>query len=191
MAPKFVVIIPVKPYVKRFVELNYGLPADFSKHPEIQRQVLRCLKKPRTRKDLQYDKQQLCTYTETMEIVISQDYFYRYGWEFSKTDTVTFGKIFETSIKCKMHNVVSIYRGVGLTIKESIQKFQEHYKMEEEYWSYESIKKEYYRRRPENDIDFFVEIIDKIDHLFMELLSRKKDNSTPKKTHHETAEQTV
>jgi len=191
MSEKFVVTIPVKPYVKRFVELNYGLPADFSRYPDIQKEVLRCLKKPRTRFDLQFDRQQLCTYTETMEIVISQDYFYRYGWEFSKTDTVTFGKMFESTVKCKMHNVVSIYRGVGLSIKESIQKFQEHYKMEEEYWSYESIKKEYYRRRPENEIDFFVEIIGKVDSLFMEILSRKKDNITPKKAQHETAEQTL
>lgn len=186
MPEKFVVTIPVKPYVKRFVELNYGLPADFTKHPDIQKEVIRCLKKPRTRKDMQYESQQLCTYTETLEIAISQDYFYRYGWEFSKTDTVTFGKIFESTIKCKMHNVVSIYRGIGLSIKESIQKFQEHYSMEEEYWSYESIKKEYYRRRPKNEIDFFIDIIDKIDNLFMELLSRKKDNSTSKKIHHET-----
>jgi len=191
MSDKFVVTIPVKPYVKRFIELNYGLPADFSKHPDIQKEVLRCLKKPRTRFDVQFDRQQLCTYTQTMEIVISQDYFYRYGWEFSKTDTVTFGKIFESMVKCKMHNVVSIYRGVGLTIKESIQKFQEHTKMEEEYWPYESIKKEYYRRRPENEIDFFVEIIGKIDTIFMEILSRKKDNITRQKTQHETAEQTI
>ena len=63
--------------------------------------------------------------------------------------------------------------------------------MEEEYWSYESIKKEYYRRRPDNEINFFVEIIGKIDTLFMVILSRKKYNITPTKKHHETAEQTL
>lgn len=85
-----------------------------------------------------------------------------------------------------MHNMVSIYRGVGLSIKDSIQKFQVNNSMEEEYWSYESIKKEYYRRRPENEINFFTEIIEKIDELFMVTLSRKKDNVTNKKTNYET-----
>jgi len=177
---KFVVSIPVKPYVKRFIELNYGLPADFTNHPEIHKVVCRSLKKPRTQYDKQFENK-LCTYTETIEIVISQRDFYRYGWEFSRTDVVEFGKSFESIIKCNMHNVVNIYRGVGLSIKDSIQKYQVHYKMEEEYWPYESIKKEYYRRRPVNQIDFFVEIIGKIDELFMLTLSRKKDNVTPKK----------
>ena len=185
MPEKFVVTIPVKPYVKRFVELNYGLPADFTKHPDIQKEFRRCLRKPVTRREIQFDNR-LCCYTENLEIVISQDDFYRYGWELSKTDTVAFGKIFESSIKSRMHTVVSIYRGVGLSIKESILKFQSHYLMEEEYWSYESIKKEYYRRRPENGIDFYTEIIGKIDELFMGTLSRKKDNVPPQKQHHET-----
>jgi hypothetical protein len=191
MAQKFVVTIPVKPYVKRFIELNYGLPADFSSDPEIQREFRRCLKKPITRREAIYANREMCTYTQSLDIVISQDDFYRHGWEVSKTDTVTFGKIFESSIKCKMHNMVSIYRGVGLSIKDSIQKFQEHYHMEEEYWSYESIKKEYYRRRPDQEINFFVEIIGKIDTIFMDTLSRKKDNVPLKKTHHETVEQTI
>ena len=182
---KFVVTIPVKPYVKRFIELNYGLPADFSKHPEIQKEVRRCLRKPNTRFDKQFENK-LCTYTDQLEILISQDDFYRYGWEFSRTDVVAFGKLFETVIKCRMHNIVSIYRGVGLSIKDSIQKFQVHYSMEEEYWSYESIKKEYYRRRPDQEINFFTEIIDKIDELFMVTLSRKKDNVTTQKTVYET-----
>ena len=187
---KFVVTIPVKPYVKRFVELNYGLPADFTKHPEIHKEVCRSLKKPCTHRDNQFENK-LCTYTETLEIVISQRDFYRYGWEFSRTDIVSFGKSFETTIKCNMHNTVNIYRGVGLSIKESIIKFQDHYSMEEEYWSYESIKKEYYRRRPENEIDFFIEIIGKIDELFMRTLSRKRDNVPPQKIAYETVEQAL
>lgn len=177
MPEKFAVTIPVKPYVKRFVELNYGLPADFSKQPEIQKELRRCLRKPDTRYDRKFENR-LSTYTASLGLLISQDDFYRFGWEFSKTDIVMFGKLFETAIKSKMHNVVSIYRGIGLSIKESILKFQENHSMEEEYWAYETIKKEYYRRRPTNGIDFFPEIIDKIDSLFMVTLSRKNDNST-------------
>lgn len=185
MSEKFVVTIPVKPYIKRYIELNYGFPADFSKHQEIQKEVRRCLRKPSTRFDRQFENK-LCTYTSQLEILISQDDFYRYGWEFSLTDVVAFGKLFETVIKTRMHNTVTIYRGIGLSIKDSILKFQDHYQMHEEYWPFESIKKEYYRRRPGQEINFFTEIIDKIDELFMVTLSRNKDNITAKKQTHET-----
>lgn len=181
MPEKFSVTIPVKSYVKRFIELNYGLPADFTKHPDIQKELRRCLRKPNTRYNRKFENK-LSTYTQELELQISQDDFYRYGWEFSKTDVVMFGKLFESSIKSRMHNVVSIYRGIGLSIKDSILKFQDHYSMEEEYWPYESIKKEYYRRRPETGIDFFPEIINKIDTLFKVTLSSKKDNITSTKT---------
>ena len=186
MSEKFVVTIPVKPYVKRFIEMNYGLPADFSKYPELQKEVQRCLRKPVTEYDRQFENK-LCTYTKTLEIVISQDNFYRYGWEFSKTDIVSFGKIFEYTIKSQMHNTVTIYRGIGLTTKDSIQKFQKHFSMEEEYWPFDSIKKEYYRKRPDVEVNFFPEIIEKINHLFMSTLSPKRDNVGAKKQHYETA----
>lgn len=187
MAEKFVVTIPVKPYVKRYIELNYGNPTDFYPYPDIQREFLRCLRKPTTRRDKQFEDK-LCTYTESIDILISQDHFYRYGWDVSKTDVVVFGKKFETEIKCKMHNTVNAYRGLGLSIKDSILRFQSHFGMEEEYWNYESIKKEYYRRRPDEPIDFITEIIEKIDHLFMDTLSRKKDNVPSKKITYETVE---
>ena len=187
MSEKFVVTIPVKPYVKRFIELNYGSPADFTKCPELQKEVHRCLRKPVTEYDRQFENK-LTTYTQNLEIVISQDNFYRYGWEFSKSDIVSFGKIFEYRIKSQMHLTVTVYRGLGLSTKKSILKFQEYFSMEEEYWKYESIVKEYYRKKQDVEIDFFGEIIEKINHLFMSTLSVKKDNVGVKKHLYETVE---
>jgi hypothetical protein len=187
MPEKFVVTIPVKPYVKRFVELNYGLPADFTAHPAIHKELRRCLRKP----DTQYDRKlenRMSTYSATIDLLISQDDFYRYGWEFSRTDVVMFGKNFECLIKSQMHATVTIYRGIGLTTKDSILNFQKHFSMEEEYWPFDSIKKEYYRKKAVAEIDFFPEIINKINHLFLMALSPKKDNARNKKAKHEAAE---
>jgi hypothetical protein len=183
---KFVVTIPVKPYVKRFVELNYGLPADFTQDDEIIKLVRRCLKNPNTRFDNMYDYL-LRTHTDTLEIVISQDEFYRHGWEFSKTDIVMFGKRFETPIKKKMRGIVSFYVGLGYSKKDAIIKYQEKNLMEEYFWPYESIKKDYYRKRPTEKIDFFDDIIDKIEELFMVKVSRKKDTFTLQNYTRETA----
>lgn len=185
MSDKFVVTIPVKPYVKRFVELNYGLPADFTNFPDLYKEVQIRLRKPET----QYDRKletKLCTYSETLEIVISQDLFYRHGWEFSRTDIVSFGKIFENTLKSKMHTAVTVYRGIGVSTKDSILRFQDNYRMEEEYWPFDSIKKEYSRKRPDIELDFFTEIISQIDHLLMLALSPKRDNARTKKIQNET-----
>lgn len=186
MSEKFVVTIPVKPYVKRFIELKYGFPADFSRDEEVKLLIRRCLKKPDTRYDRKYEYE-LCTHTESLDILISQDEFYKHGWEFSKTDIVMFGKRFEVPIKKKMRGIVCFYVGMGLNIKDSILKYQKKYQMEEEFWPYESIRKEYFRKRPTERIDFFDEIIDKIDELFTVNPSHKRDTFTLKNYTHETA----
>lgn len=161
---KFVVAIPVKPYVKRFIEVNYGLPADFSHDQDLSRLVNRCLKKPDTRYEKKYD-QGICTYTETLEILISQDQFYRYGWEFSKTDVVAFGQEVESSAKTLMRSMVGVYHAIGLPINVSIEKFQTRFGFDEDVWNYQTIKKDFYRNGTKNPISFDDEIFKKIEQI--------------------------
>ena len=187
MPEKFVVTIPIKYYVKRFIELNYGLPADFSNNPDIQKELRRCLRKPDVRWDYKFNDT-MCGYTEKLEILISQDDFYRYGWEFSKTDVINFGKMFEMIIKRRMREIVKIYCEVGGSIRDSIRKFQTEFSMEEEYWPYESIKKEYFRHRPDYSLSIMDELSKKINTLFLENVSPKKDRISKAKQNYETAE---
>lgn len=164
MSDKFFVTIPVKPYVKRFIEVNYGFPADFSGNPDISKLINRCLKKPDTRYDKKYEKG-ICTYTETLEIVISQDQFYRYGWEFSKTDIVAFGQEFEAAAKALMRTMVGVYHAIGLPINISIDKFQHRFGYDEDVWNYQTIKKDFYRNGTKYPVDFDEEIFKKIEHI--------------------------
>ncbi len=149
---KFNLTVPVKPYVKRFLENNYGNPVDFRNHPRENEMFKRMLKKPCYDKEHMY-KQELFRQSHSVEIEISDRDFYRHGWELSKTDIVSFGKHFEKQAKWLMRTVVSTYVGYGMAIEKSITKFQERFKMEEEFWSFDSIKKDYYRLRDNNDID--------------------------------------
>lgn len=57
MSEKFVVTIPVKPYVKRFLSINYADPVDFTTDPEVNRFFLNLLRKPSTSRDKQYPDQ--------------------------------------------------------------------------------------------------------------------------------------
>jgi hypothetical protein len=190
MPEKFVVTIPVKPYVKRFIEQNYGLPADFSKDPDAHKFFIDLLRKPNTSRDRKYPEQ-LCTYTETLEVLISQHDFYKYGWELTRTDIVTFGKRFEERSKSMMRSFVGVYVALGLPPYKSINKFQQRFNFDETYWPYESIKKDFYRNGGAEKIDFEGEIYCKVEKIILRTLYDSGTISKLAKTQYETAEQTI
>lgn len=150
---KFNITVPVKTYVKRFLENNYGNPVDFRNHPRENEMFKRMLKKPNFGKEHMYRKE-LCLHVHTIEIVISERDFYRHGWELSKTDIVSFGKHFEKNAKWLMRSVVSTYISFGIPINIAINKFQTRFQLEEEYWPFDSIKKDFFRFKINNGIDF-------------------------------------
>jgi len=150
---KFNVTVPVKPYVKRFLENNYGNPIDFRCFPRENEMFKRMLKKPCYDMERMY-KTELCLHTQLVEISISDRDFYRHGWELSKTDIISFGKYFERNAKMLMRSVVSTYISFGIPTNIAIVKFQNRFQMEEEYWPFESILKDFCRFKNNNDINF-------------------------------------
>ncbi len=149
---QFNVTVPVKPYVKRFLENNYGDPVDFRNHPRENELFKRMLKKPCHDNEHKYTNE-LCKQTHSVEILISERDFYRNGWELTKTDIVNFGKYFEKHAKWLMRTVVSTYVQHGTPVHRSIMNFQTRFMMEEEYWSFDSIKKDFYRLRESEGIN--------------------------------------
>jgi len=181
---KFTISVPVKPYVKRFLEINYGSPVDFSKDPKALKTFRNLLRKPSTRFDTKYPDSRIYNKPE-VEIYISEDDFYRYGWELTKTNITAFGKYFEENVKFFMRTVVGVYTGIGLPLKDSILKFQEKYGFDEDTWNYDSIKKDYYRKGHKFKINYNEIIIQKIDQLFLVNLSLKGTLSQKAKKHYE------
>ena len=150
---KFNVTVPVKPYVKRFLENNFGNPVDFRNHPRENEMFKRMLKKPCIDEDGKYNDE-LQKYSHFVEIQISDREFYRHGWELSKTDIISFGKYYERNAKMQMRNIVSSYVSFGTPVYIAIARFQAKFNFEEEYWPYDSIKKDFYRFAANNEIDF-------------------------------------
>ena len=161
---KFTVSIPVKLYVKRFLENNYGNPIDFHSFPRENEMFKRMLKKPCYDEEHKY-KNELCRQTHSVEILITDRDFYRHGWELSKTDIVSFGKYFEKHAKWLMRTVVSTYVSFGTPIDRSIINFQSRFRLEEEYWSFDSIKKDFYRLRSNDEIDMNEYAFDHLERL--------------------------
>jgi hypothetical protein len=53
-----------------------------------------------------------------------------------------------------MRSVVSTYISFGIPINIAINKFQTRFQLEEEYWPFDSIKKDFFRFKINNGIDF-------------------------------------
>jgi len=174
---QYVVSLPVKPYVKRFLELNYGIPVDLATDKKLLNYFRRCLTKPQ----ITYDNTRFAKfsmfYTETVNILISEADFYKYGWELSKTDIVGFGREIESNTKFFMKNIISCYSS-HMELSRAICLFQEKYGFTEDIWSYQSIKKEFQRNGLKIKIDFSTEITEKIEKIFLLNLYKKGTVST-------------
>lgn len=179
MAKDFYVILPCKPYVKRYIEQNFGNPADFSSNKILQHELVRSLKKPNKRLDSRLDYiNAVSNYKSKIDMIISEDMFLRYGWMLSVTDVVNINKIIESMVKGFMTTMVGLSVANGLPIKDSILCFQDRYNFPEEVWPYESIKKDF-QRHGQKIIRTYQSEISKINQkLFMECLSPKGTNVT-------------
>ncbi|MFZ4546669.1 MAG: hypothetical protein ACOYN4_04510 [Bacteroidales bacterium] len=140
----FFLELPVKPYVKQYIILNYGNPANFSTNKYINDRFRKCLSKPSRRWDNKYEKLAFAKQSESIKITLSQDDFYRYGWELSPNDIISFGKLMEHQAKFLMRNMVSFYMSL-MNERNAILTFQSKFGFTEDIWPFDSIKKSYSR----------------------------------------------
>ncbi len=183
---KITVSVPVKSYVKRFLEINYGSPVDFSDDPVCHKFFQQLLRKPNYSRDKQYPET-LVNYSETVDVLISEHDFYRYGWELSKTNTIAFGRFFEDKCKMMMRTIVGITHGLGIPINKSIERFQDRFRFDEDVWRYEAIKKDFYRNGQVLLVDFDKEIFSKIEKIILRNLYDLGTLSKQLIDQHETA----
>ena len=161
----FHITIPVKPYVKRFLELNFGDPVYFHPDKGDYAELRNCLKESR-RVDSRFPPK-ICTYSCDVTVVLSERDFYRFGWEMSKNNIVRFGSHFEMKAKALMRSMVGLYHALGLPINISITRFQDKFYFDENVWPYQSIKKDFYRNGAVEQIDFENEIFSKVEKIVL------------------------
>lgn len=164
---QFYITIPVKPYVKRFLELNYGNPVYF--HPDRAeydrlRGALQKSCRSIERNRIPYIIDELaCIYKTNVTVLLSERDFYRDGWELTKQEIIRLNAEWEKRTKVLMRSVVGIYHAMGLPLYISIQKFQEKFYFDEDVWPYQSIKKDFFRNGTISKIEFDSDIFAKIE----------------------------
>jgi hypothetical protein len=192
---KFLVKFPCKPYVKRFLEVNYGdidnidsnKPVDFSKDRALYSEFQQKLKLNKSlRYDLRYSNLALDRYSEEIDVKISQDDFYRYGWELSKTDIIYMNSLFESRCKLLMYTVVGAHVAAGMTLSGSIDYFQDKYYFPEDIWQKESIYKDCQRNLRIDKNEIYSTISGVIDKIMLVKLSANRTISHKAKKAYES-----
>lgn len=179
---KFLVKIPCKPYVKRFLEINFGDPdnlnsgkaVDISKDKALYAEFRSKLEKKSYRHELLFNTYAFKRYSDEINIKISQDDFYRFGWELSKTDIVYMNQVFEGRTKILMYTIVGARVAMGISLTDSIDYFQDKFFFPEDIWPKESIYKDCQRNLDIEKNSISQSISELIDKITLETLSRNR-----------------
>lgn len=163
----YTVEIAVKPYIKAYLENNFGNPADIGKDPELNDLLILMLREGSTR----LDKIVSANYPTIVKIAISKDSFFRYGFTLTKTETVKFNSFLEKRIKFFARTYIAYHSSLGTSVARSIRDFQNTFGFPEDIWSFDSIKKDFDRNGFHLDRQMIYQFKIQFSNIFMEILS--------------------
>lgn len=168
----YTVEVAVKPYIRAYLENNYGCPADIRKDAEMAELVTMMLREGSTR----LDKIISANFKDTVKLRISQDTFFRHGFTFTRTETLKFNTLLEHRIKFFARTYIGYHHALGDTVAKSIRDFQTIFGFSEEVWPYDSIKKDFDRNGSTVERRVIGNLKEELSKIFLEKLS---DCGTP------------
>lgn len=140
----------VKPYVKAYLENNFGIPADVREDWELWKLVELVLRashlqiKKETVPILLPESTSQC-FGSLVELKITKDWFNRYGFRLKKRETLRLNAFLEKRIKFYSRSFIGYHHCLGMSVAESIRDFQKTFGFSEDVWPYDSIKKDFDR----------------------------------------------
>lgn len=164
--------IAVKRYVRAYLENNFGTPVDIRREPELNDLVCLMLREGSTR----LDKIVSVNLPDTVELRVSKDTFFRYGFTFTKTETLRFNSFLEKRIKFYARTYIAYHCGLGTSVANCIRDFQNTFGFSEDVWPYDSIKKDFDRNGSQVRRKMLGDVKAELTKVFMEMLS---ESGTP------------
>lgn len=168
----YLVTVAVKPYVKAYLENNYGCPADIRADAELNELVNMMLREGSTR----LDKIVTANFSATVDLRITKDAFFRHGFTFTKTETLKFNSLLENRIKFYVRTYIGYHHSLGDSVAKCIRDFQRKFGFPEDVWGYDSIKKDFDRHGSRVQKGMIGNFKEELSNLFLERLS---DCGTP------------
>lgn len=139
--------IPTKRYLKAFLQNRFGEELLLSHHDPYGKCLYVLLSDNRKRKDMQPISGD---YKEEMNVSLHRDAFRHYGFSISKTGVRAFNTFVEELFKEMVHSYIDGRLEVKPKLKDAIADMRIYFKIDDDDWDYESIKKDYYRYRKRN-----------------------------------------
>lgn len=171
---RYFVWLPCKRYVKAWLVRKFS--AGDRKWPDgvnisAEKTLMSLIKDKLRRPSMRYENRMKdYSYPERVPIEISEDTFYRYGWELSPTDINDINSRLEHIIKDELLRYLEISVAFTGNIKRSIRAFYEFSGFKEAEWPEESIRRYFYRHRMAPVIQTNI-VEQKINEIFMVTLS--------------------
>jgi hypothetical protein len=135
--------IPVKGYIRNYVEANYGTPVLFDRRTYIGKHFFALAASCDTKYDKMYKG-----YKDILVVHIKEDMYLRRGSVLTKTGILDFNGFVEDIMKRELFIYVD-----GLTdqnpiqFKEAFQKYIDRFQVDEALFTYDNIKQTYQRYR--------------------------------------------
>ncbi|MDY0286041.1 MAG: hypothetical protein RBR21_07895 [Bacteroidales bacterium] len=168
----FTVDVWVKPYVKKYLENNFGTPVDLRTKEGSMFYDLLQLSLQRPLHSYTRGNQPNTFLTAKLKLVIDEDTFHRYGFDMNKRNMIRFNSFVEKHIKLQARIYIGFQRSLGVPVSVSIPKFQEKFGFTEDDFPYDTIKKDFDRNGDFINFDMLTQFKEDLSTLLLEQLSK-------------------
>ena len=136
MALQISVSIPCKPYVAHYLRSKFGTTCCMDRSSAEGKMLFNLLTKARHERDAV-----AATYSESVDVLLSEGIYLRHGWELTKTSVQEYNTFLEDLLKEKFAVHVDALSSYGIKKAVAIRDFQDRYDFPEDVWKYETLKK--------------------------------------------------
>lgn len=182
MAFSFSITFPAKPYVRLFIEQNYGTPIRFYRDKGLMVTIRLMLQKRDT--SLDYRALNRDVYSDTVTFYINEIDYNHYGGFLSNQAVMDINQYFEQKVKTFMRTWCSAQHFYGMTAIGAVKNFQQRFGFPEHIWKAESIYKDCQRNNIfSRDKEMLME--QKITEIILSQMSRNRTITTQAKNVYE------
>lgn len=156
--PHFSIILPTKPYLKKYMEALYGSPIKFNADTYFGKVIAACLdKNVYPDKNRSFIWKAFDEYNDELKIFLPIDWLkkYFYGTDLTDKKAVFVNKLIQDKFEEDLYMFCTILDLAGVDRKESIEEFCTRYKIEiDTHITFEALKKMEYRFRSKKELEY-------------------------------------
>lgn len=147
------ITIPTKSYIKAYLISRFGENITLQKGEDnISNKLYDLLQHSTNERKEQFS---LNTFPTTVKVYINAYTFRTRGHCLNETNIIQFNKFIELEIKDKFYFMMDFFTDILPSFEANIDIVRSKLKIDEQYWSTDSLKKDYYRYRKKKGLKLF------------------------------------